>query len=135
MTKEQPKKPTTVTTYPALIGAVIAKKRKENGHSQKELAEAANVGISTWSRIENGETALTIEQLVLLAQYLKMKPSALLAEVDEAVDSLQKQGITTNPERVEIATMIAAGAIPVVGLVLGAMVGAMLCSDRDKEKR
>ncbi len=84
-----------VTTYPAIVGACLAAKRKEQGLSQSELALSVGLTVSTWSRIENGESALTIEQLALAAQRLNLPPSELLINADKKVAELEYRGIET----------------------------------------
>lgn len=107
-----------VTTYPAIVGACLAAKRKEHGLSQSELALSVGLTVSTWSRIENGESALTIEQLALAAQRLNLPPSELLINADKKVAELEYRGIETKRNRVSINEISASGAIPLVGSAL-----------------
>lgn len=112
-----------MTTYPAVVGAFLAASRKEKGLSQSDLAEAVGLTVSTWSRIESGESALTIEQLAQAAQTLNLEPSALLRAVEDKIAELSSKGITTNATRTDIATIAASGAIPLMGAGLGGMIG------------
>lgn len=107
--------PTAITTYPAVVGAFVATKRKERGFSQGEIAEKVGLTISTWSRIENGETALTIEQLAQVAHALSMTPGELMVTIDGIMIELSKKGIGTNIERVSSDAIVASGSIPLVG--------------------
>ncbi len=107
-----------VTTYPAIVGACLAAKRKEQGLSQSELALSVGLTVSTWSRIENGESALTIEQLALAAQRLNLPRSELLINADKKVAELEYRGIETKSNRVSINEISASGAIPLVGSAL-----------------
>ena len=122
-----------VTSYPAVVGVVLAAARKEaeKGISQKDMAEAIGATVSTWSRIETGETALTIEQLALAAEKLGVLPSQILKKADEAILELGKKGVAIEATRISSAAILAAGAVPlasvaVAGLVspLGLAVGA-----------
>lgn len=91
------------TTYQAVIGRVIVRIRKkvnENEGSQGELAKNVGVTQSTWSRIERGESSLTVEQLARAADFLRVKPSIILLETEKAVDSLEKQGVFVNKKKV-----------------------------------
>ena len=45
---------------------------------QGKMAESVGVGQSTWSRLENGASALTVEQLAAAAAVLGARPSASL---------------------------------------------------------
>ncbi len=81
------------TTYPALVGNVLAQLRKEKGIGQAEFGALVGIGQSTWSRIEKGESALTIEQLAKAAFQLDLAPHEFLAVVDGARENLEDQGI------------------------------------------
>lgn len=107
--------PVTMTTYPAVLGVFLVKKRKELGLTQGELAEKVGLTVSSWSRIESGEAALTIEQLALAANAFSMSPGQLLMAIDTITAELSKKGIGTNIERYSSDDIAAAGSIPLVG--------------------
>jgi transcriptional regulator with XRE-family HTH domain len=113
------------TTYPALVGNIIASLRKERGIGQAEFSAMVGVGQSTWSRIEKGQSALTVEQLAKAAQQLEMRPHQLLALVDGARDNLQAQGIGTLLDRIGAGNMALLGSIPVVGPTLTAVLSGI----------
>lgn len=73
------------TTYPALAGAVLVSLRKRRHFRQVDVANCMGLAGSTWSRIENGSSALTLSQLAHIAKLFNTTPSDLLAEVDYAV--------------------------------------------------
>jgi len=81
------------TTYQAVIGRVIVKFRKEPGVDQAALAKGVGVTQSTWSRIERGESSLSIGQLAKAAEHLCVNPSTILLEVESAVKELRNQGV------------------------------------------
>jgi transcriptional regulator with XRE-family HTH domain len=113
------------TTYPALVGNIIARLRKERGIGQAEFAAMVGLGQSTWSRIEKGQSALTIEQLAKAAGKLSLQPHELLALVDGAVDNLNEQGIGTLLDRIGANNMALLGSIPVVGPTLTAVLSGI----------
>lgn len=113
------------TTYPALVGNVLAQLRKEKGVGQAEFGALLGVGQSTWSRIEKGESALNIEQLARAAEQLDLQPHELLAVVDGARDNLHNQGIETLLDRIGPNNMALLGAIPVVGPSLTAVLSGV----------
>jgi transcriptional regulator with XRE-family HTH domain len=124
------------TTYPALVGNVLAQLRKEKGIGQAEFGSLVGVGQSTWSRIEKGESALTIEQLAKAARCLEFQPHELLAVVDGARENLQGQGIGTLLDRIGANNMAMLGAIPVVGPTLTAVLsGVSTYRQYAREKR
>lgn len=115
------KTPVAVAFYPALIGAVLLAIRKSQGKSQAELAAALGLNVSTWSRIENGESALTVEQLAVASDVLGIEPSNVLLTVERQVVELGKRGIETSVTRTSFDAIAAAGAIPLIGASLISM--------------
>jgi len=113
------------TTYPALVGNVLAQLRKEKGIGQAEFGALVGIGQSTWSRIEKGESALTIEQLAKAAFQLDLAPHEFLAVVDGARENLEDQGIGTLLDRIGANNMALLGSIPVVGPSLTAVLSGV----------
>jgi len=126
----------TVTTYGAILGAVLGQIRSATGLKQSDLAEAVGVGPSTWSRIEKGESSLSTDQLKLAADALKMPPSRILEMVDVAEKVTADKGITREPvgqaQWTAAAGAIALGLIPVVGSMLSGIVAATIKSQIEK---
>lgn len=81
------------TTYPMVVGKVLGYLRDQKGLGQKDLADAMGVTQPTLSRIENGQSALTVDQLALAASILKVSSDQILTMVDRSVESLKKQGV------------------------------------------
>lgn len=113
------------TTYPALVGNVLAQLRKEKGIGQAEFGALVGIGQSTWSRIEKGESALTIEQLAKAAFHLDLAPHEFLAVVDGARENLEGQGIGTLLDRIGANNMALLGSIPIVGPSLTAVLSGV----------
>lgn len=124
-----------VTTTGAVLGAVIASLRNTAGLKQSDLGEVAGVGPSTWSRIEKGESGLSIDQLRLIARALGYTPGEILDMAEAAELEAQGKGIDVQPLGTSI-TSIALGAavIPVLGNALVAFIGASLTSFTTKKK-
>lgn len=122
--KPLPLRPTT--TYPAVVGRILVLARESVGVPQAELAAAAGVSQSTWSRIENGSSGLSIEQLSLAAAKLRCTPGHLVAEADRAVNGLAAQGVFVNAQRLDAN---AAPAPAVIGaMALGMLIVALLAN-------
>lgn len=81
------------TTSGAVLGALIVKLRDDRHISQKDLATAIGMSPSTWSRIERGDSGLSIEQLKKVAKVLELTPWYLLQLADEEEKALKERGI------------------------------------------
>lgn len=112
----------TATTYPTVVGAVIAQLRKEKGIKQGEFAARMKIGQSTWSRIEQGTSSLSIEQLVKAAEYLEIAPSKIVAKVDETVQRLRANGVQVANERVVTGNtgLLLIGAAAIAAIIIAA---------------
>lgn len=115
--------PSVVVSYPAIVGAILLAKRKELSLSQAEMASAVGVNVSTWSRVENGDSALTIEQLASAAEALKVRPSSILEAAESKLEELKTKGIATGANRADITAITAMGAIPLAGSALVGILG------------
>ena len=63
---------------PETVGERVQRLRKARGLTQEELGEAIQVTKGQVSRIESGDTSLTLARLPLLAKALGVKQSELL---------------------------------------------------------
>ena len=116
---QEPLKP--ATTYPAIVGGVLSNLRTQNGMHQKALADAVGVTQATWSRIESGQTNVTLDHLRTAARSLGMQPSQVLAFADQAEVEAQFRGVTVMGTKTELdinpgLALIAAAAL---GIVIG----------------
>ena len=128
-----------VTTYGAILGAVIANLRTAKQLKQSDMAAAVGVGPSTWSRLEKGESPLTVDQLRLASTALGESPSKIIDLAEVAVNEMVRKGVIIDSSgeydifrsgaAIGATVGITAGSvIPVVGTVLGAVIGAVLGS-------
>ena len=108
--------PNGTTSFTAVVGAVLASLRKSKANlNQSDMASAIGATVSTWSRIETGETAMTIEQLTLAAEKLDVPPSEVLIAAEKMVLELRSKGIETEAIRVSKKDIITSGRIPIYG--------------------
>ena len=128
------------TTYQAVIGRVVVKFRKKMLVEQASLAKNVGVTQSTWSRIERGESSLTVEQLARAADYLRVKPSTILYDTEEAVKSLEKQGVFVNKnkktENKEVGKTKTNQGVAMIGAAaLGALVATAIRNSRNSDNK
>ena len=134
-----------VTTFPAVLGAVLVKLRTEKGMKQGDLAAAIGLGASTWSRIEKGDSGLSIDQLRLVAKALDVTPGLILEMVEASEKEVSACGVRIEPSwpsRIGKAALIAGPvalpipfAIPVVGSALSALIAAAIINYRGKSEK
>ena len=84
---------------PSNYRGILARLRNERGLGQGKMAESVGVSQSTWSRLENGASALTVEQLAAAAAVLGARPSEILTMADRSAADLRQRGIVVQPKR------------------------------------
>lgn len=118
------------TTYPAIVGRILVSLRKAAGIGQDELAESVGITQSTLSRVERGESALTVDQLARAAKRLDDKASNILEMADDAVEKLNAQGIKVQYERARSG--VNTGLVLIGAAALGALIAAVLRKNRNR---
>ena len=83
-----------VTRYSELVARIVGQLRHARNFDQKQFADALGVSPSTWSRAENGQTGLSLDQLAGAARALNINPAQILAYADNAADQLMRRGVT-----------------------------------------
>jgi transcriptional regulator with XRE-family HTH domain len=140
--------PAIGTTYQSVLGAIISSTRANSGRNitQSEIAEQLGITVSTWSRIERGESSLSLEQLVKVATFLQVPLSALFKFVEERIEELREQGVSVAVSKEALAEdriiplttaqLVAVSVIPLLGPVVAAGIGAysaLLKSKKNKQ--
>jgi len=113
-----------VSSYPAIVGQVLCELRKAAGLEQAELARAIGVTQSTWSRIETGSSALTIEQLADAAEMLGVERSKILSLADSSADDLTSKGVEIMNRR--ISGGLDRGLMEIGAAAIGTLVALLL---------
>ncbi|MXW92746.1 MAG: helix-turn-helix domain-containing protein [Rhodospirillaceae bacterium] len=119
------------TTYQTVLGRLIAMKRRQKQMDQEELAQHVGVSNSTWSRIEAGLSALSIDQLAKAAEKLGTPVGELTSEADDFVRALlQQEGVEVYSSRDQANSTAsgaeASGGVFLRGETLTATVAAMM---------
>jgi transcriptional regulator with XRE-family HTH domain len=116
----------SATTYPSVVGRVLAFHREQTGLSQADLAHVAGVTQSTWSKVERGESSLALEQLRLVAPAMKKRPGEIVDEAERAADALRESGVDVQPNRIDPNDAVAVGLAIVALAVVTAVVVKLL---------
>jgi transcriptional regulator with XRE-family HTH domain len=122
---------TPETTYKAILGRVLTQVRKDFGVEQSELASSMGVTQSTWSRIERGETSITVEQLAKASEFFQINSSTVLLDTENAIKKLKQQGVNIHYET-KADSKTGKGLAMIGAAALGALVGAALSQSKEK---
>ena len=69
-----------------LVGQTIQRFREERGKSQELVSGLAGIGRTHLSAIERGERKPTLETFYKIGEALGIKPSALLAAIEQEIN-------------------------------------------------
>lgn len=73
-----------------IVGSVIQKFREKQGLSQEVASGLAGIGRTHLSAIERGERRPTLETFFKLAYALNVRPSDLLAAIENELENTEK---------------------------------------------
>lgn len=107
-----------VMPYNMLIGKVLQRHRELIGKSQSEIAEIAGLTQSAYSRIESGQTALTLSSLRVIAGALGLSADKVVNEVDLLAERLKLQGVSVPVEKPENSDNAKAALLIGLGILL-----------------
>lgn len=68
------------------VGQIIQRKREQKKLSQEVVSGLAGIGRTHLSAIKRGERKPTLETFFKIAEALNVRPSALLAEVEDELN-------------------------------------------------
>lgn len=69
-----------------IVGRVIQKFREERKQSQELVSGLAGIGRTHLSAIERGERKPTLETFYKIGEAMGVKPSVILAAIEEAIE-------------------------------------------------
>jgi len=111
---------TQLVTYNAMAGYEIEKYRKLKGLDQGQLANLIGVSQPVLSRLEKGKASITIDQLFVICDALKIEPQEIIANVSEGVSAFKKEA------SVDITTTKEVGSGNLGAALTGAAIGGIL---------
>ena len=74
---------------PIIVGDVIRRYREGKGLSQEVLSGLADIGRTHLSAIERGERRPTLDTFYKIAEALQIKPSEIMATIEEEINRLK----------------------------------------------
>ena len=112
------------TTYAAIVGGELLKRREAKGVDQGDFAKSLGVSQSTWSRVERGQTPLAMELLKAAADRLGTEPGDILAAADKAAKALSDSGVVVKEKQTKDWTE--QGLVLLAGAALAVIVASLL---------
>lgn len=106
-----------VLPYSVLVGKIIEKLRRERELTQSQMAERLQIGQSAYSRLEAGQSAMTLPQLRKVARVMDMSPHQIMEKTEQAAQRLRAQGVEVPDEKAE-SPLEKAGILVALGLLL-----------------
>lgn len=111
-------------SYRSLVGQVVAQQRTKLGLGQLDLAEALSITQASFSRLESGQTAMTLDQLSKIATRCGTTPGEILGIADRFADRLRAEGyhvVAGAPSDIpkENSQLVGAALIAVLLLLMG----------------
>lgn len=82
-----------VVTYSALVGRLLARRRKKLVIKQLAVASAVGMSQSAYSRLERGYTKINIVQLRSICAQMGLRPSDILSLADDYAERLHHRNV------------------------------------------
>ena len=76
-----------------MLGKVFEAQRTALKKNQQEFAKSIGASQSAWSRVETGQSSLSVEEFELVCKALKLRPDDALDRVHRSIDYLHKRGV------------------------------------------
>lgn len=116
--------------YAQVVGQVIRGARELQRVNLVTMATAAELSSSGWSRIETGDTTMTLAHLRKASRRLGVQPWTLIRQADHIAVELARSGVSVHDDRPRNVGNILMGGAAILAIVAGA---AALTSKSTKE--
>jgi transcriptional regulator with XRE-family HTH domain len=105
--------PKPTISYATLVGRIVQQHRTQARIHQEAIAQALGISQSAYSRLEQGQSAMSVTQLRAIADQLATTPDFLLQHTAQYADQLRAQGvnITDNKQQSAAGVLIALGIL------------------------
>ena len=85
-------------TYSAVLGVVLTNLRKQKSIEQGEIAKRMGLTQASYSRLEGGKSAFSIDQMYQAAAALGLSGKEVITEVEQYSSHLKADGIPVVPQ-------------------------------------
>ena len=112
------------TTYSAVLGVILANRRRELGKEQNEIAQKMGLSQASYSRLESGKATFSVDQMYHASKALSLPDIDIPQRMNNTIVQLRKNGVEVQPQVRANATN--SGSLEVSDLLLGAALAALL---------
>ena len=102
------------TTVSHVTGALLHCLREFEGITQTSLAERIGMSTSGLSKLEKGETNISIEQIFILGGQFKLKSSEFMVLLEDSIELINKKGILVANTKSKVVQIDKTNNVPVV---------------------
>jgi len=128
--------PAQETFYGQIVGQVIRGRREMQGINLLAMAESVALATpSGWSRVETGDTAMTLSPLQKAAKTLGRAPADIVQQADAVVSQLEASGVLVHDEKPKNVGKWLLGGAGILALVAAGAAGAAAASKVKTEKK
>jgi hypothetical protein len=122
-------------SYGQIVGQVMRGCREMQGINLLAMAESVALATpSGWSRVETGDTAMTLIQLRKAARKLGMEPAAVVRQADVIASQLEASGVVVHDEKPKnLGKWLLGGAGLLALVAAGAAAAAAKAAEKDDE--
>lgn len=114
------------TTYSAVLGVVLANFRKELNVEQADMAARMGLSQASYSRLESGKSAFSVDQLYQAASALGIAGDKLTSRLNRTIVNLQENDVSVVPQLRGNTTLAREGGADMGSLLTGAALGALV---------
>lgn len=117
---------TSQTSYSAVLGVVLSNQRRLKSMEQGDMAARMGLSQASYSRLEAGKSAFSIDQMYQAATALGVGGDVITNKLNNTVANLRANGVEVLPQVRGNTTQAKKEGLDVGGLVAGAALGALL---------
>ncbi|MFC3679100.1 helix-turn-helix domain-containing protein [Bacterioplanoides pacificum] len=114
------------TSYSAVLGVVLSNLRKERRIEQGEMAARMGLSQASYSRLESGKSAFSIDQMYQAASALGIDESEITTRLNSTVIQLNANGVRVVPQLRGNTTQAKQESSDVGNFIAGAALGGLL---------
>ena len=105
--------PKPTISYATLVGRIVEHHRTNARIHQEAMAQALSISQSAYSRLEQGQSAMSVTQLRMIAEKLGTTPDFLLHHTAQYANQMRVQGVTVTDDK----QVSAAGVLIALGIL------------------